>query len=417
MRPQRFLGLLALVVGCGTGTDNRRDASSTPNSRPANTAHGSATLRTTSTASRSAPVAETSGEAHATSDPGHPALGPHARSAASFRSLMAVLSEPDAEFFSDNYVSNETSYLQVAPRLAEVVEPDGVYVGVGPEQNFTYIALSKPRYAYIVDIRRDNLVLHLMYKALFDLSRSRAELAALLIGRRYDHGGAPGADAPVTEVLAYAEQYSRDEATFRFVHRRLEEQITRTYGIALDDTDRQTLWRTHQAFFNDGLDLHFTLKGGTFRTYPPLRELLAARDPSGERSGFLASEASYRLLQTMQREHRIVPLVGDLAGDRAMPGLAKHLHAQGTPVSTFYVSNVEQYLLQQGLWWKWQRNVGALPSRDDGVFIRAYLDQGHKHPLQMNGHRTTSSLHRLADFKTRVTAPPSMLALASSSPL
>ena len=50
----------------------------------------------------------------------------------------------------------------------------GVYIGVGPDQNFSYIAHVRPSVAVIVDIRRDNLLLHLLFKALFESAPSRS---------------------------------------------------------------------------------------------------------------------------------------------------------------------------------------------------------------------------------------------------
>ena len=67
------------------------------------------------------------------------------------------------------------------PALTEAVPRAGVYLGVGPEQNFTYIAAIQPRLAFIIDIRRDNMIEHLMYKALFELSADRAEFISRLL--------------------------------------------------------------------------------------------------------------------------------------------------------------------------------------------------------------------------------------------
>ena len=46
---------------------------------------------------------------------------------------------------------------------------------MGPEQNFTYIAKIRPRIAFIVDIRRQAIIQHLMYKAVFHLSPDRVQ--------------------------------------------------------------------------------------------------------------------------------------------------------------------------------------------------------------------------------------------------
>ena len=90
-------------------------------------------------------------------------------------SLVTEFSEPDGEFRSDNLLSNEIFLQAVIPDLIRVAKPSRVYLGVGPEQNFTYIAALKPKMAFIVDVRRGNLQLHLMYKALFELSSDRAD--------------------------------------------------------------------------------------------------------------------------------------------------------------------------------------------------------------------------------------------------
>jgi hypothetical protein len=89
-----------------------------------------------------------------------------------FWALTETLSEPDGAFISDNLVSNEMSFAQSVPQLAAAVSPGGVYLGVGPEQNFTFLAAMRARIGFIIDIRRDNLLLHLLYKALFHQAAS-----------------------------------------------------------------------------------------------------------------------------------------------------------------------------------------------------------------------------------------------------
>src|SRR5262245_13142850 len=86
-----------------------------------------------------------------------------------FWTLISESSEPGGYFRSDNFVSNESAFQHVIPVLKKRIKPGGVYVGVGPEQNFTYVAALGPKLAFVVDIRRQNMLLHLMYKALFEL--------------------------------------------------------------------------------------------------------------------------------------------------------------------------------------------------------------------------------------------------------
>src|SRR5207249_6953569 len=105
-----------------------------------------------------------------------------------FWKTVVTFSEPGGTFRSsgairsDNLISNETSFHQVIPALQSAVGR-GAYLGVGPEQNFTYIAALKPKIAFIIDIRRQNMIEHLMYKALFELSKDRVDFLSRLLSR------------------------------------------------------------------------------------------------------------------------------------------------------------------------------------------------------------------------------------------
>src|SRR5262245_57598047 len=83
-----------------------------------------------------------------------------------FAEMVGRLSEPGGDFGGDNLISNEQSYLHVMPALAQARVSGGAYVGVGPDQNFSYIAQVKPEIAYLIDIRRDNLLLLLLFRAI-----------------------------------------------------------------------------------------------------------------------------------------------------------------------------------------------------------------------------------------------------------
>ena len=95
---------------------------------------------------------------------------PASLSDADFWRLVTELSEPGGFFRSDNFVSNETSFQYVIPELQRTTRPGGVYLGVAPDQNFTYLIALKPSIAFIVDIRRQNMIHHLMYKAMMEMS-------------------------------------------------------------------------------------------------------------------------------------------------------------------------------------------------------------------------------------------------------
>jgi hypothetical protein len=289
----------------------------------------------------------------------------------------------------------------VADSLSKNAAKDGAYIGVGPEQNFTYIALTRPKWAFLVDIRRENMVLHLLYKAIFQKASSRSHFLALLVGRPYDAASDPGASASVEDVMKHAEKLPADEKTFAAIHEELQKTIEDGFHFALDATDKKSLEVAHRAFFKGQLDLRFELEKKNGRLYPMLREILAGKDLAGKEQGFLATEEAFRFVQGMEKDGRVVPVVGDFAGDRAMPGVAAVIKEKGLKVGAFYVSNVEQYLFENNVWGKWARNVAALPVDDKSVFIRAYLDQGKKHPREKKGHRTATLLQRIDAFDAR----------------
>jgi hypothetical protein len=386
-RTRLALSLALLLAHCGNVT---------PAGAPSSSAEVSATLRS--------PLGSVPPPRLASAPAASSGSAPAAAPASAFGEAVRALSEPDGPFFSDNTISNETSYLQVAGSLARNATPGGAYLGVGPEQNFTYIALTRPKVAFIVDIRRQNMVLHLLYKAIFTEAQGRSHFLSLLLGRPYDAATAPAADASIAEVIAHATKSPPEDAGFAAIHARLRDRVERDFH--LDAEDKKTLEVVHRTFYKGQLAIRFELHPPSGRKYPTLQELLVQTDPEGRARGFLASDDAFRFVQQMEKDGRIIPLVGDFAGDRAMPGIAAYLKKEGLTVSAFYVSNVEQYLFEPGIWPKWARNIAALPSDDKSLFIRAYLDQGRRHPQQMKGHRAATVLQRIADFNERQAKKP-----------
>src|SRR4249920_1642049 len=101
-----------------------------------------------------------------------------------FWKMVTSMSEPDGQFRFENFLSNEIQYQYVIPTLKSTTKPGGVYMGVGPEQNFTYIVALQPKIAFITDIRRQNMLELMMYKAIFELSPDRADFLSRLFARK-----------------------------------------------------------------------------------------------------------------------------------------------------------------------------------------------------------------------------------------
>ena len=213
------------------------------------------------------------------------ARGLEPQAAGTFAGDIARLSEPAGVFDADNLISNERSYLEVAPALAARHVEGGVYIGVGPDQNFSYIARVRPSVAYIIDIRRDNLLLHLLFKALFLEARTRAEYLCFLTGRPVPYGTERWRSADLDELVAHIDHstpWADGPDGVDALGRRLEQRIA-GFGVALSRADRDTIARFHHTFIAEGLDLVFSSHGRAERRYfpasryPTLRELLTAR--------------------------------------------------------------------------------------------------------------------------------------------
>ena len=105
-----------------------------------------------------------------------------------FWKIIEDFSEDGGTFTSENFSSNELGYQTLIPKLQAFVKPGSVYMGVGPEQNFQYIAGLKPKMAFIIDIRRQNMIQHLMYKAAFEMSANRADFLSIIFSRKRPEG-------------------------------------------------------------------------------------------------------------------------------------------------------------------------------------------------------------------------------------
>src|SRR3989442_720580 len=69
---------------------------------------------------------------------------PTAMSDQEFWRIVSEFSEAGG-VFQPEYMSNEDSTQFVIPALKETTRRSGAYIGVGPEQNFTYVAAIQPR--------------------------------------------------------------------------------------------------------------------------------------------------------------------------------------------------------------------------------------------------------------------------------
>lgn len=320
----------------------------------------------------------------------------------SFAGLVARLSEPNGYFDSDNIITNEVSYLTVAGQLEQAGVRGGVYIGVGPDQNFSYVAMIRPRIAFMFDIRRDNLLEHLLFKSLFSMARNRLEYLCLLLGKPVPADADRWTGRPMGEVMAYIQKTPADSATAAATRRASNERIAR-YGVPLDARDRDMIDRYRAQFVREGLDTRYSSLGRNNRfNYPSFGQLIMETDRTGRQRGYLADERAFQVVRELQLADRIVPVVGSVAGDKAMRAVGRYASERRLHVSAFYISNVEQYLMNRdGGFDEYARNVKALPRDSTSVIIRSYFGRlGRQHPLYvpMFGNISTSMVEPIDAF-------------------
>ena len=225
--------------------------------------------------------------------------------------------------------------------------------------------------AFIVDIRRQNLMQHLLYKALFELSHDRAEFLSRLFSRPRpaDLRGNLGAGSLIAAYAAVAP----GETLYRQNLTAIVRRLTRDHHFMLTSDDLISLNYVYRAFFSEGPDIQYFVARVPNLRFPTYGELVQATDADGEPHGYLATEQNFRMLKDFEQRNLLVPIVGDFAGDKALPAVATYLKEHGLGVAAFYVSNVEVYLFNQPpAWQRFYSHVGALPTDESSVLIRSY---------------------------------------------
>lgn len=306
-----------------------------------------------------------------------------------FAHAVETLSEQGGYFDTDNLISNESSYLQVLPELKRRNVRGGVYIGVGPDQNFSYIAATRPAIAYIVDIRRDNVLLHLLFKALFQESRTRVEYLAQLFGRAVPPDVQTWRTADVNRLAAYVAGAPLADATA--LHSRIE-RVVGAFGVTLSADDLRRITAFHRRFIDAGLALRFQSAGRPPQwNYPSYGDMLVDRDGAGRQAHFLASEEDFQFVRDLQGRDLVIPVVGDLSGPTAMARIAGAIAARGEHLTAFYVSNVEFYLFREGTYPRFIANLRAIPHSDNAVVIRSFFQRAPVTPARRDDNSVSQA--------------------------
>ena len=314
---------------------------------------------------------------------------PDRLSDAAYWKLETDISEPGGYFqIEDNYTSNEMEVGQLFTMLRVAGVGGGVFMGVGPEQNFTYIAAIRPKMAFIVDIRRQAVMQHLMFKAMFEMAPDRADFISILFAK-----SRPAGIDSTTSIQRIWEAYrtvATDSARGRQNYARVVDRLTKTHGFVFSADESAQLKSVFDAFYYYGPQI--STRGGPSGRGGDFAELTGySADASGQPRSFLSSEENYRTVKSLQDRNLIVPVSGDFAGPKAIRAIGSYLDEHAGKVSAFYVSNVEQYLFSGRKDGPFYANVATLPVDSMSVFIRPYS-------MRRGGGGATQSLCPIAGF-------------------
>jgi hypothetical protein len=295
--------------------------------------------------------------------------------------MVSTFSEPGGTFRFENFLSNEIYFQNVIPALKARVKPGGVYMGVGPEQNFTYIVAVQPRIAFITDIRRQNMNELMMYRALFEMAPNRADFISLLFSRKRPAGLA--ADSTADALFNAYRSVIEDPALFKKNLQAIQDLLLKTHRFPLKTEDLAGIEKVYSVFFDYGPEINYNSggsgPGGYGRGFANVTyaDLMSANDQQGTSSttgknrSFLATEENYQYIRDMEMRNLIVPLVGDFAGPKAIRAVGSWEKQHAATVTTFYLSNVEQYLFMDRVDGKFYANVETLPLDATSTFIRS----------------------------------------------
>jgi hypothetical protein len=224
-----------------------------------------------------------------------------------------------------------------------------------------------------------------MYKALFELSNDRADFVSRLFSRKRPEG--LSTESSSRDIFEAYLQTERSKELFDTTLLEIRDQLQKKHGFPLSDGDIEGIeWALGNYYrFGPGISYNssaseaapdivgatgFGRRNGGFGGVS-YADLMMADDGSNQFRSYLANEDNFLFLKDLESRNMLVPVVGDFGGSKAIREVAKYLKGIDAMVSAFYLSNVEQYLSQDGKTANFFANVATLPLDESSTFIRS----------------------------------------------
>ena len=137
--------------------------------------------------------------------------------------------------------------------------------------------------------------------------------------------------------------------------------------------DRSFSWTVHRT----GLELKFERRGPSAeRLLPDVRRAPARNGRQRRQRNYLALEADFQFVKSLQAHDRIVPVVGNLSGPSALAGIGRVMVKRARPCrrstrrTSSSISNDRAVINDSSA------NLGRLPHTNRSVIIRSVFNRG-----------------------------------------
>jgi hypothetical protein len=209
-----------------------------------------------------------------------------------------------------------------------------------------------------------------MYKALFEMSKDRVEFVSRLFSRKLP--ASVGANSTAEEIFNAIANAPTSEEMYTENLAAIKEHLTKKHGFPLSDNDIGGIEWVYSNFHRFGSHINYGSSGrGGFGNGVTYADLMTATDAQGVSRSYLANEENFNVLKSLESKNLVIPVVGNFGGPKAIRAVGKYVREKESTVVAFYLSNVEQYLQQDGIWDDFCRNVATLPLDRSSTFIRS----------------------------------------------
>ncbi len=307
-----------------------------------------------------------------------------------FSNIIKQLDDPPTGPSSaDNLMTNEDSIASIVDQISKEVPKGQVYLGVGPDQNYSLMAQVEPSYGFILDYRKKNQLLHLFQKALVEISADQQTYLENFWGRNFPE--LPLGLNDLENRLKTIAHQPVNESLLQSTKEKVRKTISK--WNLLNEQEFQEIATIQSRLAGPGPDARFL----ALKMYPTLGSLITMPSRSGQPSHWLGSEPSYACIRRLHVSSRILPIVGDWAATGSIRRLSGYLKSNQLQVGCIYMSDVEFFLLRGGLFQKYIEKLAELPLHPDSRIIRTSTRE-IRHPERIPGRSSTTIVRPLRRF-------------------